>query len=482
MKAFYPLLTLFPFSQCITAQERPNFLIIQCDHLTQRVTGAYGETEGCTPAIDRIAEQGVVFANAYVGCPLSQPSRAGLWSGLMPHQTRIRSNSGDTINPHLPEHIPTLGSIFSSQGYRAVHFGKTHDMGALRGFTHKEPVARPFDDPEFPLNKDSYLDVGTCEDVTAFLSSAPEQPFICIADFLNPHNICGYVGTYEGEHINPSFDGPLPELPENFEVSDWEALPVPIQYICCSHRRMTQAAHWSEENYRHYIAAFQHYTRMVSRQIGHLLETLYATPAGKNTIVVILSDHGDGMASHRMVTKQISFYEEITNVPFIFAGPGIVKRENPVKELLTHPTTDLLPTLCELAGIDIPLEKPGISLAPFLWGKEQKRRHPYVVSEWHSEYEVIVSPGRMIRSPHYKYTHYLEGEGEELYDLRNDPGETRNLARDGSCKEVLEAHREMLEDYILRTADDYRSLNVKADPQWRRHTPGYPHHEGATAQ
>ena len=82
---------------------------------------------------------------------------------------------------------------------------------------------------------------------------------------------------------------------------------MPIQYICCSHRRMMQAAHWNEDNYRHYVAAFQHYTRIVARQIESVLEALYSTPAGKNTIVIVLADHGDGMGSHRMVTKQVSF-------------------------------------------------------------------------------------------------------------------------------------------------------------------------------
>lgn len=84
----------------------------------------------------------------------------------------------------------------------------------------------------------------------------------------------------------------------------------------------------NEENYRHYIAAFQHYTKMVSKQVDSVLKALYSTPAGRNTIVVIMADHGDGMASHRMVTKHISFYDEMTNVPFIFAGPGIKQQKN----------------------------------------------------------------------------------------------------------------------------------------------------------
>ncbi|MEG1400842.1 sulfatase-like hydrolase/transferase [Bacteroides sp.] len=483
MKPIYPLMGAAAFcSLSVQAQEKPNFLIIQCDHLTQRVVGAYGETQGCTPAIDRVAEQGVMFSNAYVGCPLSQPSRAALWSGLMPHQTNIRSNSDVGINPMLPESVPTLGSLFSADGYDAVHFGKTHDMGALRGFKHKEPVPQPFSDPEFPVNNDSFLDVGTCQDAVSYLSNPPQEPFICIADFQNPHNICGYVGSCQGVHTDAPISTPLPPLPDNFEVTDWNQIPQPVQYICCSHRRMTQAAPWSDENYRHYIAAFQHYTKMVSKQVERVLQALYSTPAGRNTIVIIMADHGDGMASHRMVTKQISFYEEITNVPFIIAGPGIKQQKKPVEKLLTQPTTDLLPTLCELAGIAVPSDKPGISLVPTLKGKKQSATHPYVVSEWHSEYETIVSPGRMIRSDRYKYTHYLEGNGEELYDLKTDKGEQRNLAKDPKYSRVLAEHRAMLDDYIVRTGDDYRTLKVAADKQWRSHTPGYPSHKGPGAR
>ena len=108
---------------------------------------------------------------------------------------------------------------------------------------------------------------------------------------------------------------------------------------------------------------------MVSKQVDSVLKALYSTPAGKNTIVVILADHGDGMTSHRMVTKHISFYDEMTNVPFIFAGPGIKHQKKPVDHLLTQPTLDLLPTLCDLAGIPVPAEKAGISLAPTLKGE-----------------------------------------------------------------------------------------------------------------
>lgn len=477
MKTFYPFMGLAFCGVAVQAQEKPNFLIIQCDHLTQRVVGAYGHTKGCTDPIDEVASRGVVFSNAYVGCPLSQPSRAALWSGLMPHQTNVRSNSAEPTNQPLPSHVPTLGSVFSENGYDAVHFGKTHDMGALRGFTHKEPVAKPFTDPEFPVNNDSFLDVGTCEDAVAYLSNPPQQPFICVADFQNPHNICGFVGANEGKQAL-SFKGELPPLPDNFDVEDWSNVPVPVQYICCTHRRMTQASHWTDEQYRQYIAAFQHYTKMVSKQITQVLDALYSTPAGKNTIIVFMADHGDGMASHRMVTKHISFYDEMTNIPFIFAGPGIKQQKKPVDQFLTQPTIDLLPTLCDLAGIAMPADKAGISLAPTLKGDKQEKTHPYVVSEWHTEYGYITTPGRMVRGPRYKYTHYLEGNGEELYDMKKDPGEKVNLAKNPKYAKILAEHRAMLDDYIVRSKDDYRSLKVDTDARSRQHAPGYPHHEG----
>ena len=110
MKTIHSFMGMALCSFPVMAQQSPNFLIIQCDHLTQRVVGAYGADPSCTPPIDRIASQGVTFANAYVGCPLSQPSRAALWSGLMPHQTNVRSNSAEHINPPLPDSIPTLGT------------------------------------------------------------------------------------------------------------------------------------------------------------------------------------------------------------------------------------------------------------------------------------------------------------------------------------------------------------------------------------
>lgn len=457
--------------------KRPNFLIIQCDQLSQRVIGSYGSEDHLTPAIDRIAKQGICFTNAYTGCPLCQPSRASILTGLMPHQVNVRSNDGLLKEPELPDSIETIGTLFTRAGFETVHFGKKHDKGALRGFRHVQSKAIKIEDDRFPLNADSFKDAGTCRDAVQFLSNPPDKPFICMVDFNNPHNICGYVGANEGEHIDKEIPSELPLLPDNFEIGDLQTRPLPIRYLCCSHRRLRQASHWSRENYRHYLAAYHYYTKLVDQDIQKVLEALYSTPAGKNTVIVLLADHGDAMTSHRMVTKQISFYEETTRVPFIFAGKGIIPKSES-NNVLVSTTTDMMPTLCELAGIRVPDNRKGISLAPVLRGDKQSCQHDYVASEWYSEWGYTISPGRMIRTSRYKYTRYLEGNGEELYDLKNDPGEKINLAVHPEYHRILEQHREILNQYIISLNDNFFSLSVVADPKWRSHPLGYMNHEG----
>jgi choline-sulfatase len=87
----------------------------------------------------------------------------------------------------------------------------------------------------------------------------------------------------------------------------------------------------------------------------------------------------------------------------------------------------------------------------------------------------------MIRTENYKYTHYLEGSGEELYDLRNDPGEMHNLATDPTDAPVLDLHRKLLREHTTKTSDEYFNLAWHAVTRWRSHPPGYRHHRGPAA-
>lgn len=459
---------------------RPNILIIMADQLAWKALPAYGDSFLATPHIDRIAQRGVRFDRCYTSCPLCQPARPSLWTGRFPHETGVLSNGRNFPVEPVSATIPTLGELFTAAGYRTAHFGKQHDMGGLRGFSHIEPQKEAEVEPEhpaWPVNYDTRRDRYTRLRTVEWLRDTPaDQPFLLVADLQNPHDICSWIGANQGEHTDIAPPGGLPPLPANFETGDLAQRPLPIRYICCSHNRMSQAAAWTEENYRHYLAAYYHFCRRLDEEVGHILDALETRADAADTLVLFLSDHGDSMTSHRLVTKQVSFYEETTRVPFLVAGPGLAPGSR--SALVSH--LDLLPTLCDLTGIEPPAGLWGRSLRPLLEaGKDES--HPYVVSEWHTEWGFTISPGRMVRSERYKYTRYIEDGGEELFDLQTDPGETRTLVHDPGHQEILAEHRAILEHHLAETADPFLSLAWKADPRWRSHPVGYPYHRGPAA-
>jgi len=460
---------------------KPNILIIISDQLSWKALPAYGDRYARTPNIDRIAKRGVRFSQCYTSCPLCQPVRASFWTGKWPHETGVLSNGRIGVIPPVPEDLPTLGELFARAGYETVHFGKTHDAGSLRDFLIEPVEELPVEGTKaWPVSYDTLRDRHTTTKAVEYLNNAGNGPFLAVADLQNPHNICRWIGENMGVHEDVPVPVPLPPLPDNFRDTDLEKRPLPVQYICCSHRRMSQAAQWNELNYRHYLAAYYHYMSRMDAEAGLILDALEARKDADNTLVVFMADHGDGIAAHGMVTKQVSMYEETTRVPLMFAGPGVQSEDKVLDEQLVS-LMDLLPTLCDYAGVDAPPDLWGRSLMPWLQGEEDGGPHEYVASEWHTEWSFTTSPGRMVRTADHKYVRYLEGDGEEFYDLRNDPGETRTLIDDPEYAAGLEEHRKLLRKHVQDTSDPFFSLAVDVDPRWRSHEPGYHNHRGPSA-
>ena len=130
---------------------------------------------------------------------------------------------------------------------------------------------------------------------------------------------------------------------------------------------------------------------------------------------------------------------------------------------------DMVPTLCDLAGVAIPGSLEGRSLKPWLTGQPADDDCEYVVSTWHGGGGVIM-PGRMIRTERFKYTCFREDEGEELYDLDNDPGETRTLIDDPEFKDVLEHHRALLRKHCEQTGDPFFSQQAEFKEGMHKHS------------
>lgn len=458
-----------------TTSKPKNILIITADQLSRHAIGGYGNSDVSTPAIDSIIAQGTRFNAAYTAYPLCGPSRASFWTGRLPHQNGVHGNN----SPNIPSSMPTLGQLFREAGYDAVHFGKQHDFGSLRGFDCAEQIEMDMDAPEaFPVNYDSREDLYAEQESVAFLRKKHDKPFIMAVDFNNPHNICGWVGAFAGPHSDIQGIGPLPPLRDNFENLDpITNRPPAVQYLCCGHHRMHEASHWSPLNYQQYLAAYYHYTRMGDNSIKKVLDALAQSDAADNTLIVFFSDHGDAMGSHRQVTKMNFFYEEATNVPFVMVGPGIPRNQHS-DELVS--LCDLLPTLCDYAGLSTPEQLYGRSVLPLLDEKSPDDWREAVVSQWYTSRETTIEPARMYRTKTHKYTVYQEG-GEELFDLVQDPGERQNLANDPAYRDLLVEYRERFTHYTHEQIDPFKTQAVNIDPAWRHHTPGYQHHHGDCA-
>lgn len=452
-----------------------NILLITADQLSRHAVGGYGNKEVKTPSIDSLIKKGTRFNSTYTAYPLCGPSRASFWTGRLPHQNGVHGNT----SPDIPSTMPTLGTLFSEAGYEAVHFGKRHDFGSLKGFDCSDQVEIPLPESKtFPINYDSREDVYAEQKSVEFLAKKHDKPFIMAVDFNNPHNICGWVGAFAGPHGNIPSIGPLPPLRPNFENHDpITNRPKAVQYLCCTHHRMHQASHWNELNYRQYLAAYYHYTKVADDSITKVLNALAKSDAADNTLIVFFSDHGDAMGSHRQVTKMNFFYEETTNVPFVIAGPGLPsgKENNDLVSLC-----DLVPTLCDYAGITPPADLYGRSVLPLLAGETPDDWRDAVISQWYTSRETTLEPARMYRSKTHKYTVYQEG-GEELFDLIKDPGEQRNLASDPAYAELLAEYRERFTRYSHEYVDPFITQAVRVDPEWRSHKPGYQNHDRGCA-
>jgi len=194
---------------------------------------------------------------------------------------------------------------------------------------------------------------------------------------------------------------------------------------------------------------------MVDAEIGRLLDALRQTGHAANTLVLFTSDHGEGLGHHQMVRKNF-LYEESVKVPMIVSFPGharadVVEAEHLVSGL------DVVPTVCDYVGIKPPPNMHGRSLRPLLEGRASNRR-PFVASE-------VGHRARMIRSERYKYVKYRDDPVEQLFDMKADPNETRNLAGESKLASVVADHRRMLTEWQKRLAPP---PNLPKEEAWPR--------------
>jgi arylsulfatase A-like enzyme len=431
----------------MTHSTRPNIVFILTDQQTLRAMSAAGNRDLSTPAMDSIADGGVRFDNSYCASPVCGPSRAALMTGRMPHETGMNDNTGRFGDSHL-----TMGRIFRAAGYETAYTGKWH----LNEGSFREPVDRngfAFLPANWPPHGHfgAITDPPTTDAAVEFLRRRHERPFLLVVSLTNPHDIC-----YDllGDRIEPLEDGVAPALPANFPRD-----PDEPQFITdCRQRRhygneQNHTWYWTLDHWRSYLHRYYRLVEQVDEQVGRLLAELREQGLERDTLVIFTSDHGEGAAGHQWVVK-LMLYEEPVSVPLALRWPGVIPAGQ-VDRMHLASGVDILPTICDFAGVPIPDSLAGISLKPIILDPTLPGRE-YVVSELQPDTKDPAKLGRMLRTRRYKYIAFSHGRNPEmLFDMEADRGEMRNLAHRAEMAPVLHEHRALLARWIISTGDHF---------------------------
>ena len=437
----------------INVNKRPNILIILSDQQHAKMMSCAGNPYLKTPAMDSLASYGIRFERAYCSNPVCIPSRFSLMTGRMPSEIGLRDNNYSHIDS-IPKNIKQqgLGSLFKQSGYDTAYSGKVH-LPKMKA----EDVGF---DSICSDERDELASV--CAD---YIKQERNNPFLLVASFINPHDICYMAirdfaetewekniiknGAEEIATLDKALQLPdgvskeeflknyCPPLPPNFEPQKDEPEAINKLFAQRSFRKNARDK-WTEERWRMHRWAYCKLTEMVDAQIGRVLNALRDSGKENETLVIFTSDHGDMDSAHRLEHKSV-FYDEACNIPLIASFPGVIPASVRDNQHLISNGLDLIPTLCNFAGIDIPEDLKGLSFRKIAEGKEQTILHSFIPVE-----DEI---GKMIVTQRHKYTVYDDGKNnEQLIDLQEDPGEMRNSAMDKDKQEILSQHRNIFKE------------------------------------
>ena len=463
------------------AKQKPNVLLLAVDDMNDWI-GCLGKTpRAITPNIDKLAGRGVNFSNAHTAGVFCAPSRAAIFSGQFASTTGCYQ-SGTYFVDH-PE-IESLQTSFAKAGYSTFGAGKLfhHPAGAIdiRNWTHfflRNPEQRKTgwpmnswsEETPFPANfpasiynrgqditggmflewagipnhrEEDMADTKRANWAVEQLRKRHDKPFFLAVGLYAPHypNYCPqkYFDLYDPDKI---------ELPP-IKKDDLEDLPDKIRKMKTARSRILQKLQsldaWDDAIHG-YLANISYADAM----IGRVLNALEQSPYADNTIVVLWSDHGYHLGEKGDWGKH-TLWERTSNVPFIWAGPGVAKNKTTD---VTVSLIDLYPTFREMCGL--PQTKQtleGQSIASTLANPDQAEDRSVFLPHMHpGEYAII--------NRDWRYVRYGE-DGEELYDLREDPHEWNNLAME---KKYLKTKSRLSSFAPKKFAPQAKKLNAKRD-------------------
>ena len=456
---------------------RPNIVFIMTDDHTAQMMSCYDTRNVHTPNLDRIAEDGLKFTNAFVANSLSGPSRACILTGKHSCANHFYSNSGDVFDFSQT----TFPKLLQEVGYQTAMVGKLHLEANPTGFDYWEilPGQGHYYNPEFirmdgsrAVEKGYVTDIITDKSLEWLENGRDKSKPFCImihhkATHRNWLPDLKYLNEYEDvtfpipETFNDDYEGRVAAQRQEMNIARDMDIAYDIKMFREGdktrlsglyqsylgrldpedravydefykgltddfHEKNPEGEELAKFKFQRYMRDYAKVLKSLDDNVGRVLDYLREAGLDRNTLVVYTSDQGFYMGEHGWFDKRF-MYEESMHTPLIMKLPEGFDRRGVVTEMVQN--IDFAPTFLELAGAEVPEEMHGVSLLPLMKGEKPENWRKslfYHFYEYPAEHMVMRHFG--VRTERYKLIRfYGDGEFYELYDLENDPAELHNI-------------------------------------------------------
>lgn len=444
--------------------KRPNIIFLIQDQMQQQVIR---ESSGCImPNLHKLMEDGINFQRAYTCNAVCSPSRASLLTGTLPHVHGM-VDCTHTVPPYranYDESLDTITAAIHDAGYQVSYYGKwhierTHKLEKFGIDRYETEMHIPgFDvtmEDRVTVETPGYAEKTLCgvfregaehteehyvyqramEDIEA--NAASGKPFCTFISTYAPHDpYCVPREVYD------LYEGAELSLPESFED--------PLEGRPAVYRRMQKVLHsaLSPQDYKKAKRCYYSYCTLVDLQIGRLIEYLKKKDLYDDTLIVCMSDHGDLMGAHGLMTKSVPAFEETYHIPLVMKLPGSRLAGKNVDFFIN--AYEIGPTVLDLAGCR-PLrgDKTGISMRPFLMG--EKTGEHYAFAEFFGQRFSYTQ--RLYWKGKMKYV-FNAFDNDELYDLEKDPYEMTNRSEDPAYADIKQKMCSEMWELVKGSGDD----------------------------
>ncbi len=465
------------------AEERPNIIFIYSDDHTAQAVGAYqGNLDyglrldhSPTPNIDRLAQQGMRFDNAFVTNSICKPSRAAVLTGRFGHETGVTTN-GKQIDPKLL----TFPKVLQKNGYQTAIVGKWHLGSEPQGFDYYEVLygQGPYYNPAMRtkdgrVNHKGYTTEVIGEQAMQWLKEgrAQDKPFLLMFQHKAPHrrwlpgprHANDYAGRtlpepdtlfydYRGltspasnqameiaTHMRWGADLKISKHPESGKELRRYPDHLEPAYRPMNERLLANYDKMSEKEitrwkYQRYIKDYLRTIQGIDDTVGRVMRYLRSSGLADNTIVIYTADQGFFLGENGWFDKRW-MYEESLRIPLIVRWPGKVKRGSVDEHLVQN--LDFAPTLLDLAGAKVPEKMQGRSFAPLLKGEDPDDwRDAIYYQYWEYPGAHSVRKHYGVRTRRYKLIHFHNAGTWEMFDLKKDPEELHSVYGDNDYADV----------------------------------------------